>query len=267
MKTKITPIFSLAFLGLLLFQYSLLNADTLREKFEKTFKLKSGGKVVLSNTNGHVEVESWDRDEVRVEAEKIVKAGSRREAEEVMERVRIEINHDEDYLEIETRLPKRRGGGFWDWVFGDDVSISVQYRLIVPTELTLDVSTVNGHVDIDEVGGQIRVQSTNGHIKVFEAKGTVDARTTNGGIEVELLDFEEDEDMSFKTTNGGIKVYFPENFRAYVNASTTNGSIKTDFPIGVRGKLSKRRLRGEINGGGGRIGLHTTNGSIRILER
>jgi DUF4097 and DUF4098 domain-containing protein YvlB len=73
--------------------------------------------------------------------------------------------------------------------------------------------------------------------------------------------------MTFRTTNGSIKVYFPENLRADVEAKTTNGSVRTDFPIEVRGKVSKRRLKGKINGGGGRIVLHTTNGGIKILEQ
>ena len=84
---------------------------------------------------------------------------------------------------------------------------------------------------------------------------------------MEFLEFEENEDMTFRTTNGSIKVYFPESLRADVEARTTNGSVRTDFPIEVRGEFSKRRLKGKINGGGGRIVLHTTNGGIKILEQ
>ena len=111
------------------------------------------------------------------------------------------------------------------------------------------------------------MKTTNGGIEVREGKGSVQAKTTNGGIDVELLEFEEDEDMNFRTTNGSIRVYFPENLRADIDARTTNGSVRTDFPIEVRGKFSKRRLKGKINGGGGRIVLHTTNGGIKILEQ
>ena len=241
-------------------------AGTLREEFDQTFDLRRGGRVVLSNVNGSVTVESWDRNEVRVEAEKVVKARNRRIAEEVMEEIIIEIDHDRDFLEIKTRIPKR-SGRFWDSFWGDGVNISVKYRLIVPSELNLEVSTINGSVDVSEVSGNLRVSSTNGHVHVYEAAGTLDAKTTNGGIEAELLDFDRGEDMTFRTTNGGIKVYFPRDFGAYIDAKTTNGSIKTDFPIEVRGRFKKNRLKGEINRGGGRILMSTTNGSIRILER
>ena len=109
------------------------------------------------------------------------------------------------------------------------------------------------------------MRTTNGAIQITEAKGRVIAKTTNGGIDVEFLDFNEDENMSFKTTNGGIKVYFPDDFRGNIEAKTTNGRVVTDFPIKVIGKIGRRKLKGEINGGGGRITLHTTNGGIKIL--
>jgi len=265
MHNKNATILWITFLGLFLVS-SALNAYTLREQFEKTVRFNSGGELILENTNGSVSVESWDKDEVRIESEKVVKAGSRRKAEKIMEDVRIDIERGEDYLEIKTRLP-RRGSGFWDWIFGEAGNIHVEYRLYVPKNLKLDTNTVNGRVHIAEVGGQIRIKSTNGRIKAYRVEGSVNAKTTNGGIEVEFADFDEDEDMSFKTTNGDIKVIFPKDLRAYVDASTTNGRIKTDFPIEVRGELSKRKLRGQINGGGARIDLHTTNGSITILQR
>ncbi|NIR51801.1 DUF4097 domain-containing protein [candidate division KSB1 bacterium] len=246
--------------------FSTLSAGTLREHFDETYRLDKGGTLLLSNTNGSITVESWDRNEVRIEAEKRVKARDRRLAEEVMEELKIDIRHKNDYIEIDTKIPKRRRG-FLDSFFGDNVSVSVQYRLKVPSEVSLDISTVNGPVEVSEVTGKMEVRSTNGRIEIQESKGSIRAKTTNGGIEVELLEFDEDEDMYFKTTNGGITVYFPENFRAYVDARTTNGGIKTDFPIEVRGEISKKRLKGAINGGGGRIELHTTNGGIRIRER
>lgn len=246
---------------------SSLHAGTHREKFQETYQFNRGGELILDNTNGNVTIETWDRNEVRVEAEKVVKARSRREAEEIMKRVRIEVDQGSDYLEIRTRYPRKNSGGFWRSLVGDNVQVSVTYRLLVPDDIDLDISTVNGKIGIRQIQGQIKARSTNGSINVYEAKGSVDAKTTNGGIDVELLQFDGSEDMSFRTTNGSIKGYFPENLRANIEAKTTNGSIRTDFPIEVRGNLSKRQLRGKINGGGGRIVLHTTNGSIRILER
>jgi hypothetical protein len=244
---------------------TVLHAGTLREEFDQTFDLVRGGTVILDNTNGSVTVTAWDRDEVHVYAEKIIRGGNRREAEEAMQRVKIEITHNDGVLKIRTDAPKF-GSRFWESLFGDDVSAAVNYRIEVPNGLKMDVSTVNGTVEIRGVAGELRASSTNGRIAVTESKGSVDAKTTNGAIDVELLEVVDNPEMSFKTTNGSIAVRLPSNLSAQINASTTNGSIRTDFPITLSGELSKKRLRGTINSGGGRIDLHTTNGGIQIRE-
>ena len=127
MRIKLVYIFSCFFLT------TSLLAGTHREKFQETYSVEAGIEFILDNTNGSVYVESWDRNEVRVEAEKIVKARSRREAEEIMEQVRIEVEQTRNHLEIRTKYPKRRGG-FWDSVFGKGVSVTVKYRILVPRE-------------------------------------------------------------------------------------------------------------------------------------
>ncbi len=252
--------------GLFLLQVSNVFGGTYTDTVEKSFKLPAGSEIYLSNKNGKVEIESWDKDEVWLVAEKKVKAGSREEAAELFEKIKININSEENLLEIETIYP-RRNRGFWDFVFGNGGSVSVSYRLKVPQRSDLDIKTVNGKVAASGVSGKLRFKTTNGAIRIFNAAGLVEAKTTNGSINAELLEIQENEDMTFRTTNGSIEVVFPEDLKADVEAKTTNGSVRTDFPIEVLGKMSKRKLKGTIHGGGARLILHTTNGSIRIKEQ
>ena len=241
-------------------------SGTLREKFEQTYAVEKGGEVFLINSNGSVTVSSWDKNEVQVFAEKVVRSDRRGEAEEIIKEIQIEVTHDGNYLKIKTDAPKF-ANRFWNAIFGDDVSVAVNYRLQVPQDLKLEVSNVNGSVEIAEISGEIRAISTNGRVEMTRCKGVVDVKTTNGAINVELLEVTENPEMLFKTTNGSITVVFPEELSAEIDASTTNGSIRTDFPITVQGEVSRRKLRGVINDGGGRIDMRTTNGSITIRQR
>jgi hypothetical protein len=69
-------------------------------------------------------------------------------------------------------------------------------------------------------------------------------------------------------TNGGIKLSLPADARASVSARITNGGIVTDgLAFETRGSSSRRRLDGDLNGGGPRISLEGTNGGIRIRSR
>ena len=72
-------------------------------------------------------------------------------------------------------------------------------------------------------------------------------------------------DVDLETTNGGIRLQLPEKTKASVDASCTNDGISVDDSLSVEtAEKSRRRFRGEMNGGGHRVSLETTNGGIRI---
>ena len=127
---------------------------------------------------------------------------------------------------------------------------------------------VNGNVQIEAVDGQIDAKTTNGQIRISEAGSSASASTTNGSIRAEFRQLTDFDDMSFRATNGGITVYLPEDLPCSVRASTVNGAVSTDFPITIEGSSgrSRKRLEGDINGGGGVLSLRTVNGSIALRK-
>lgn len=257
------------------------SAATLVQKFDKTFPLTAGGQLELTNVNGGVTIEAWDRNEVHVVAEKKVKAGSDEKAREVMGQVQVVVTPRAGALKVETKLPKRPDGGFFDWLSGNDVNVNVNYKVQVPRAAKLDVDTVNGGLQVTgtrgeadlettnggitvaQVDGNLKLESTNGGIHVTDSAGAVHASTTNGGIEVALRDLPDDSDLSLSTTNGGVDIKLPRNARLSIDAATTNGKIASDFDV-TGGTSSKRHLTGDINGGGGKLKVRTTNGSVGI---
>lgn len=259
------------------------SAVTLKENFDKTVPLKPGSEVTLRNVNGALTFEAWDRDEVRIEAEKKVRAGSDEAARKVMSQVKIEVTPSAGGLKIETHLPKKSGGGFFDWLFNNQVNADVTYRVHVPRRAAVDaqtdngavtlagtrgkvrVETTNGAVDVKDVQGDVVAGSTNGGITATRIAGALKAGTTNGAIDADLISVPQGSDLRFESTNGGISVRLPRDARLSVDASTTNGRVHSDFDVPGAAK-GKRSLKGDINGGGGRLVLSTTNGSIEILE-
>ena len=249
--------------------YSGAVGGELKERFEKTYALASGGRFSLKNTNGSVHVVSWNRQEVRIEAEKRARAGSEKDAERLLAATEIIVRTGDDYVEVDTRTPRSCGAdSFWGWLFGGgNGSVSVTYWVQVPEDIHLTINTVNGKIEAREVSGRIELETTNGGVEVEDAAGSVTVETTNGRIEVSLQEVARDESMRFQTTNGSITAEFSEDFSATVSASTTNGRVKCDFPITVKGEVRRNRLRGTIGHDGGRVSLRTTNGSISIRRR
>ncbi len=249
-----------------------LLAGEIRERFEKTYPLKSGGEFRLKNTNGAVLITSWDRSEVKIEAEKVVRARSRDEAERIMKEIEINIRDSADLVDVDTRLPRRSDGGFFDWLFngGSGTSIEVKYWITVPAQVNLSAESVNGEVRVQDISGRADLETTNGRVEVINASGSVNAETTNGAIEVSLSKVTPGETMRFATTNGRIEADFPPDFTADISASTTNGHVDCDFPMTVQGRIRRTSLEGRIGSGSsssiGRVTLRTTNGSIRIVR-
>ena len=265
MKSLLKNKLAISFL-LILISFAVSHATTLEETFKKSLPLKSGGRVEVENVNGNITVESWDKSEVYIEAEKRVRAGSREDAERFMEALKIEIEQRDNEIIIITRHPRKVHDGFWDWVFGDNVSAEVSYKINVPKECDVEATSTNGGVYVSNIEGTIRLRTTNGKINAEALKGLVSARTTNGSVNVELTEVRSAEEMEFKTTNGSVTLYIPNSIDCDVEAKTTNGSIKTDFPLEVRGKYGNKSVRGKINSGGPLIFIETTNGSIKLLE-
>lgn len=267
------------FLGLLI-AAGAAGAETLTEKLDRTVPLQAGSQVRLSNVNGGVTLEAWDRNEVRIQAEKKVKAGDADVARKYMAQLKIDITQGADGLRIDTRYP-RRENGFFDWMFGKDVNANVTYRLQVPRRAALQIVNVNGGVSVTGTRGKALLETTNGGITVKDVQGSMVLETVNGGIDVlrsagalkagsvnggidaELSDLPDGSEIRLTSTNGGINLRLPRDARLSIDAGTTNGRVRSDLPVDG-GQPGKRSLKGDLNGGGGRLYVRTTNGGIDI---
>ncbi|MBA3693989.1 MAG: hypothetical protein H0W77_11230, partial [Acidobacteria bacterium] len=70
------------------------------ERFEQTYPLNAGGRVSVSNVNGSITVETWDKKEVKLE---YVKTADSRER---LSEVEIRIDARQDSFSIETNFEK-----------------------------------------------------------------------------------------------------------------------------------------------------------------
>ncbi|HKR64711.1 MAG TPA: DUF4097 family beta strand repeat-containing protein [Thermoanaerobaculia bacterium] len=241
-----------------------VRAAELKERIDRTFDVRPGAKVSLSNVNGGIKVTAWDQPRVRVIADKEVHADSD-DVKQALAALRVEMQPSNGGLVITTHYPKNGdgGGSLFDWLVGDHVSRNVEYELMVPRTMNIEIEDTNGSIRLSEVVGTHNLETTNGKIEVTRCGGAVEASTTNGSIHAELLTVAKGQPLRFHTTNGRIEVVVPPNFAADVDADTTNGSISTDLPVATT-HVARNSLRGTINGGGAPLRLRTTNGGIEI---
>ena len=244
-----------------------LNAQTATDEFHKIISFKSGGKVSVSNTNGYINAESWDKDQVKIDAEIRVKTewGSSVDAEEIIKKVKIEIDESGDRLRIEADYPKKKHG-VSDWNFNNDerYTVIVDYSIKIPVETDLNLDSVNGAVKAENLKGEISLKSVNGSVSASDINGSIEASTVNGVIKARSTHLDKSDDIHLSSVNGSVRLSLPSDLAADIHASTLNGGISTDFPVTVTGKFRGKKIDGKVNGGGSSIDLSSVNGGISI---
>jgi Putative adhesin len=217
----------------------------------KTYPLKADGTFDLSNVNGTVRIEVWDKEVVEVRAVKTTQ-----DKESALDQVSIEVDAKPDALSISTRYPEEGG-----------VEVAVDYTIHVPRHAHLNhLSTINGTLRLNEVEGIGDLHTVNGNIEIYGGSGNVHARTTNGNVYLEWKHASDAGSATAETTNGSVLLAIPANTRATLEARCRNGSFSSELPVVMQGEAEPRVLHGRIGRGGTPIHLGTVNGAIRVVE-
>lgn len=226
------------------------------EEFHQTYPLSAGGRIELDNVNGDVHISSWDRNEVKVDAVKY--AGSKERLDEAT----IKVDAGSSFVSIET---KYRNHDLTFNAFGHNNPPSVEYTLTVPRTARLDeIKLVNGSLDIQDVGGEVRVSCVNGSVKAHGLAGRAELSTVNSRVEAEFTHLN-GSPVELSSVNGSVEVVLPSDANAEIEASTVSGRISNDLGLHTNNhQWVGHDLRGQLGNGGTRIKLSNVNGRIEI---
>lgn len=213
--------------------------------------------IEISNVNGKIEVEAWDRNEVRV-------SGTLGKNVE-----RLEFNHEDDETEIRVINPKN------GWRVGETnlviqapatnkirvecVSGSVEVRDI---RADMELRSVSGGVRATNCAGDVKAKSVSGSVKLDGDFGEVEAQTVSGSVHVKTVRDEvraqsvsgsvEVEGVSPKkveceSTSGSVSYTGGLAPDAKLEASTHSGSVKLRLPADVSARVHAETFSGGIN--------------------
>ncbi len=219
----------------------------------KTFPLTPGaGQFELTNVNGDIRVEGWDKPQAEV---KVIKHGGTPD-----ERAEVEIKLQQagDHLELRT-APDNQGNV-------DDVV----YEVKLPRRLQhIGLSAMNGDVKLTGVRGNIEITAQRGDIKLEDVGGALTTKTLTGNTKIVLAaNAPGDAPQSFNAISGNIEVQLGDETNAEVRADTTSGEIKIDDELGlqVEKRLVGQHLAGRLGQGGPPLVLKTVSGNIKIKK-
>src|SRR5215207_3642278 len=232
----------------------------LTEEFHQTYPLAAGGRVSLSNINGAVKVQVWERAEVKVDAVK------RAHTPERLREAQIKVDASSNRVRIETEYPDSTLR--WSDRDGErhENPASVEYTLTVPRGVYIDeINLINGDLNIAGVAGPVKASSINGRVTAAGLSGPVNLSVINGRLEATLDRLNESGSVNLQSVNGQLVVTLPSDANATVRANTVHGGIRNDFNLPVRvGEHVGRDLEGRIGQGGADVRLSNVNGSVTI---
>ncbi len=233
---------------------SLARADMEKyvDRFEQTEKLAADGKVLLTNISGNVEVQTWDRSEVKIDARKISTASSLEKAEQNAAEVSIDVERRNGLLKIETKYPEGK-------TYKKNINVSVEYTLTIPARANVTVVTVSGSITAKDLGGLAKLNAVSGNVHVTNAtkggvfgavSGNVELRDIRGDVEVknvsgsiELDNVEGDVDV--ETVSGDVDVTDLSDAES-VDINVHSGSITFDGVLNPEGRYSLETFSGPI---------------------
>ena len=126
----------------------------------------------------------------------------------------------------------------------------------------LDVDTSGGNVTVLNRVGDTKVETSGGKLRLGNISGDLYGETSGGSVSA-ILPSPVAGDVHLETSGGSMTVLTPANAALTIDAETSVGSVRSDLPIS-RQSSEHDSLKGTMNGGGKRLVLRTSAGSIEI---
>lgn len=192
---------------------------------DTTFAVNPAHRLKVANFGGEVRIRTWERNEIRVEADH-----SRRAS----------IVVEQTGTEVRVR-PSSWSPDFQFDIEGDNVDVSMQfegarvpaivdYDIIVPVSMPIDVGGLFMDATIEGPVGEVNVRVLEGDIEVAGARGPVSARSGEGDITVEDVQGA----LRLSSIDGEIQI---ANCSGEITAETTDGDITLENVRAARVEL------------------------------
>jgi DUF4097 and DUF4098 domain-containing protein YvlB len=165
--------------------------------------------------------------------------------------------------------------------FGGDIRIgSVKGDLAAQT-LAGDVraATVGGSAKVETSGGDIRIERVDGWLRARTAAGdivvplvggSVHAETAGGDVRIAVAVRQPREGIRIVNGGGDVALMLPADFKGDLDLTVTEAdpsepAVRCEFPeISISRKDGTVRATGAVNGGGEKVSIQTSSGTIRL---
>jgi DUF4097 and DUF4098 domain-containing protein YvlB len=224
------------------------------DQWEKTYQVSPGATLEIENTNGAIEVRTHSQPTIQVRASRTARAVTEQGARDLLGRTKLEETASQDLVRLVTPRQSSSMGQH----------IEVRYEVLVPASIAVNLTTVNGKVQLDGVSGAVALETVNGGIEARNITTLRTAETVNGSVSLELASLSA-QGTRIETVNGSVGVKLPSSATADVSVRTVNGGIEVEgFGNVSQAERRRRHFEGKLNGGGPTLRVETVNGGVSV---
>jgi len=137
-------------------------------------------------------------------------------------------------------------------------SISISFKIYVPQQVSTDLKTSGGGIELDNVKGNEKFSTSGGGLRIDKLVGTIHGRTSGGGIDVS----NSSEDIDLSTSGGGI---IAKNCTGKIRLMTSGGGLRLED---LKGDIIAHTSGGGIDGTNiqGELVTGTSGGGIDLKQ-
>jgi len=154
---------------------SIARADSEKRKsVNKSYKVSSSTVVHLENSFGKMHVETWDKNEVKVDIEVIVRASSDDRAQNLLDKISIEVDdgNPSGSLSFRTSISNNKSGR--------STSFEINYDVSMPKANKIELKNSFGDVYLGDLSGDAEVNVQYGNLKAGRLTGDSDVKLSFG---------------------------------------------------------------------------------------
>lgn len=152
-----------------------LRAEKDLQEYKKTitedFNVTAGADFLLENKYGNVDIETTDQNTIHIEVEIIVEARSQERADDIMDKININMNNSSDRVQAITVFDF---GNNWNWGKKSE-NYKVHYKVTMPKSIDLNLSNKYGNISVTDVNGDVDLSLKYGNGHMQDVGGDLDA--------------------------------------------------------------------------------------------
>ena len=273
---------------------SALAALALVQQIDTTVPAQQGQRLVVDAYGGEIDVKTWARNAVRVEADPSSRTSVEITSGGGAVSVRTEGRRGPpSAVDLKLTVPVWMGLDL-SGVYTDVTATGTRGPISVETvqgevnvtggEGLVSLRSVQGQVTLKGAKGRIDVHSVNEDVRISDASGEIVAETVNGEIVLERVDattldagtvngdvgydgpIRNGGRYTLSSHNGDVTLAAAEATSATVSVSTFNGEFESAFPVTLRETRKGKRFSFTLGGGSAQVSLESFQGTVQLVR-